>query len=1509
MRKGFIILIIMAFVAAGTVFSFADSKLETQKNAAPEGTKMSLPTGQKMFLTLEEDWYWRWNINSPAGIGSVAHLDDTEGSNCEFQFEYAGDGYYGIKYGSYYLDVEDKASDIGKVLHLYHTGLSQDNQRFAFYSAGQDAYGNQKYYIQVKSSGYWVGVENNQAGEHKKIMQVEQDARKAWLLTPCTYPSGGEGSHIAGGSTAEFFTQDSDMPKSVNVKDDSFSNGARLNLFQLGTSCKMRMHWNPDFQAYTIEATNNFSAETTGKVWDVKGENGRAGTAIHLWEGQTKTKNQNTSQLWRLIKEGDGSYRIQNLRCGLYAGLDANDELVLSSRGVCFDMDMIDDLGQATPWMKEIPDEALLSSLSIPGTHDTGTANIVQGGTPQISVTSCQKYYFDEQLNTGIRAFDIRGSAGAGAKTVSDVGLVHGGATWKCKNKDGSDLTLKNILDDSIRFLEAYPSETLIMTVKPDAGTDEDLARALGNFMKNNPRYVWQSDQIPSMGQARGKIVFVRRFEMGDYSPKSDGIETSWFGPNLSKWDSYDYGAQQRAIKIYDEGGKSVYVQDAYNAGASDKLNYIEGTMKQTTGEDNSNPIPAEAYVYNYTSTASGLFPLGSTRQVNPWLYRQSLIGSAKLGIVMLNFADRPMAQRIYQANNRDSRFATKAQFPDKIEITYGDRLKDARLNRSSQNGSFQFSDSNYMPTKKDFDEKRNFALTFVPSDKRLEPVTKMVRITSFKKKKVGVRIDDKNMVYGDPIPKLTCSLDESQLAAGDTVSDLGIRLNTENTQGRPAAGTYPITGTGQSDHYDVEFENSQALLRVEKRLLTAIWSSTENLVYTGRPIPVTARFTNLLTGDVCEPVIKGGNAVGPSWNEKDPQKPIAFRAEITGLLGKDAGNYQLPQEGTIKEYYIERAPAKDYQFPSRVSITYGRPLNEAVLDGAGGEGKFLFEKDGLSAMGTVPGDVGTYQYQLIFEPKDQFQKPVEKTVSVEVLPKHVRAKAENIIKACGEKTVLDFSLLDSLALDDKKADLRLILSAGEGDRDDCEEGNYPIHMKTCGNANYEVEVEAGTLTVLRDPRMKMDLIGFEGHTVYGDSFFVQAQGGSISSAAPVYKAEGAASVDPDSGKVTVSGVGNYRVWAERAYEDDVIRTPVKVGSAKKRELMLKWKNFSDLVYDGRAKNVTAHIYNLVRGDEDAASIEGGRETDAGTYTAAADLAGAKAECYQLPQNSRQTYTIEKARLDGVGVELSTGSCYYGQTINASLKGFPGQEQAKVSWQLTDHSGRAAQWRLRQSGGSGEYADLTAQAAGSFKVKAVISDMKNYQDSEAESEKSLVVSLKAPEVKGTAKSCDTAQIIWSPSQGAESYQVYRSGSAEGSYGKIGYAAAASFTDRGLTPGKTYYYKVRACGDTQGRTAASVFSGAVKVSPGLAVPTVKVKRGKKRAVVTWSAVSGKSGYQVYRSRTAKGKYKKCKTTASRRYTDKKVKRQKKYYYKVRAYKKVGGKKVYGAFSKAKSVKVK
>ena len=106
---------------------------------------------------------------------------------------------------------------------------------------------------------------------------------------------------------------------------------------------------------------------------------------------------------------------------------------------------------------------------------------------------------------------------------------------------------------------------------------------------------------------------------------------------------------------------------------------------------------------------------------------------------------------------------------------------------------------------------------------------------------------------------------------------------------------------------------------------------------------------------------------------------------------------------------------------------------------------------------------------------------------------------------------------------------------------------------------------------------------------------------------------------------------------------------------------------------------------------------------------------------------------------------------------------------------------------------------------------------------------------------------------------------------------------------------------------------STTKSVAKVKRPERVKKLKAKR-KSRAKVSlkWRKVKGAKGYQIAMKKGKKGKFKVVKTLKGVnkiRYIKAKLQVGKVYYIKVRAYKKVGGRKVFGKYSKARKYRVK
>ena len=164
------------------------------------------------------------------------------------------------------------------------------------------------------------------------------------------------------------------------------------------------------------------------------------------------------------------------------------------------------------------------------------------------------------------------------------------------------------------------------------------------------------------------------------------------------------------------------------------------------------------------------------------------------------------------------------------------------------------------------------------------------------------------------------------------------------------------------------------------------------------------------------------------------------------------------------------------------------------------------------------------------------------------------------------------------------------------------------------------------------------------------------------------------------------------------------------------------------------------------------------------------------------------------------------------------------------------------------------------------------------------------------------------KLSWDPVDGAGGYAIYTADNK-----LIAKTTATSYTHKKLKSMKTYTYKVRPYVVSDGACYYGGFSNTISIMTKPAkVSKVKLKAGNGQATIKWKKIKGVSGYAIYRSTKKSGSYKKIKTVkkaSTTSYTNKNLSSNKKYYYKVRAYKKVKGKKVYGSYSSVKSVRTK
>jgi len=155
-------------------------------------------------------------------------------------------------------------------------------------------------------------------------------------------------------------------------------------------------------------------------------------------------------------------------------------------------------------------------------------------------------------------------------------------------------------------------------------------------------------------------------------------------------------------------------------------------------------------------------------------------------------------------------------------------------------------------------------------------------------------------------------------------------------------------------------------------------------------------------------------------------------------------------------------------------------------------------------------------------------------------------------------------------------------------------------------------------------------------------------------------------------------------------------------------------------------------------------------------------------------------------------------------------------------------------------------------------------------------------------VSASSSSSSSVTVNWPSVNGAAGYRVYRSMSVSGSYSQVGTTSSSytSYTDNNVSPGTTYYYKVSAYNNT-GESLQSSYASATTI---LNAPTSVTASSSSSSSVTvsWSSVSGATGYRVYRSTSSSDYYYEVTTTYSTSYTDVGLSSGTNYYYKVSAY---------------------
>ena len=285
----------------------------------------------------------------------------------------------------------------------------------------------------------------------------------------------------------------------------------------------------------------------------------------------------------------------------------------------------------AADWMAALDDSLPLNTITLPGSHDSATQYV------QLAFFSkCQALSISEQLEAGCRYLDIRlgmdGQSGA-------FKLMHGFTNCKPSAFSFDALYLDDMLRDCYAFLAAHPTETVVFAVKQEHGDEsvEAFETALDAYLGEHPDFWLLTDSIPTLGEARGRLVLMRRYEDAANLGSRAGIPLLW--PDQRGHDN-----TALHIESTDQGSYTLWVQDRFEYGAADKWNaFTEGIA---AGEQRSEGDLAIHFLSTKGEAAYG-HPFSFAKRLNPRLMAESALS----GWIVLDFFSAPLAEHIYSIN------------------------------------------------------------------------------------------------------------------------------------------------------------------------------------------------------------------------------------------------------------------------------------------------------------------------------------------------------------------------------------------------------------------------------------------------------------------------------------------------------------------------------------------------------------------------------------------------------------------------------------------------------------------------------------------------------------------------------------------------------------------------------------------------------------------------------------------------------------------------------------------
>ncbi len=287
-------------------------------------------------------------------------------------------------------------------------------------------------------------------------------------------------------------------------------------------------------------------------------------------------------------------------------------------------------------WMKNIDDSKEVLSLNLAGTHDC-VARYVQFSR----LARCQSLSIYHQLLIGIRGLDIRVKSD-GERLL----MVHGNANaYNNALRLGGQMDMVDVLADCYRFLERFPSECIVFQFKNDSNLEREKCfnNLYNTYIKKNKKAWFLENRSPSIKEARGKIILLRRCKMEEreeYTDMNTGID-------FSRWVEQDDAVNEPLyLETLGKHSMTFYIQDRYAYKPEPRWNeVIVPFLEERKKFDGT-------YVINYLSTAGGIKgPYENSKYINPRFMDYPLEKGVYYGMTYIDFPSKELVEKIINSN------------------------------------------------------------------------------------------------------------------------------------------------------------------------------------------------------------------------------------------------------------------------------------------------------------------------------------------------------------------------------------------------------------------------------------------------------------------------------------------------------------------------------------------------------------------------------------------------------------------------------------------------------------------------------------------------------------------------------------------------------------------------------------------------------------------------------------------------------------------------------------------